>query len=247
MQRHKWSQQDYALLKENVEKYGLTSGAEKTAEILYLTKKGCIAMYKYKFGNHDMKKKGITVTHPEKLENVKVVETTKKEFRKWSDEELELLKANMMMYGFKKGNEKTSERLGRTYHACQTKASLLIQKGFDHGHRRHISLAEKEDEITEFFKKRISENPNNLKEVFREGAKKFNCSVKSMEARWYGFKINNTDFSKYPSCRKNIGHVYTVLGTNATINGKNQAKPDIMQTKGLFCIVKGWFKNIFKV
>lgn len=45
MQHHIWSQEDYALLGENVRKYGLTSGFEKTATQIGSTYNSCSTKY----------------------------------------------------------------------------------------------------------------------------------------------------------------------------------------------------------
>jgi len=53
MKRHVWSSKETALLKKNVEQYGLTAGCKKTAEKLNLTHQQCYSRIVYKKINSD--------------------------------------------------------------------------------------------------------------------------------------------------------------------------------------------------
>lgn len=239
MRNHKWSEQDYALLEKNVNKLGVSKGCKKTAEQLYVSTSAARSMYWMKF--QKFKKSGIKVDHPEIVKQAKVVEEKKPlKYSRWTEIEIEILKNNLVKYGFSKGCKRTSISTGRGLSTCMKKAQKLIEDGLD-GYTKRVSLNEKEDELVKFFEKRISENPNNLQEVFREGAELFGVSVRALHNRWYG----NRSLQNRPTCRKNMKTVYTVMGKNATINGKNQNEPDVTGTKSIFEKVVDWFKNKF--
>ena len=240
MRNHKWSEQDYALLEKNVNKLGVSKGCKKTAEQLYVSTSAARSMYWMKF--QKFKESGIKVDHPEIAKQAKVVEEKKpQKWSRWSEIEIEILKNNLIKYGYLKGCERTSVSTTRSKWSCRAKAQELIKNGFD-GYTKRVSLNDKEDELVKFFEKRISENPNNLQEVFREGAELFGVSVRALHNRWYGAARGLQD---KPTCRKNMKTVYTVIGKNATINGKNQNEPDVTETKTIFEKVVDWFKNKF--
>lgn len=239
MRNHKWSEQDYALLENNVNKLGVSKGCKKTAEQLYVSTGAARSMYWMKF--QKFKKSGIKVDHPEIAKQAKVVEEKKpQKWSRWSEIEIEILKNNLVKYGHKKGCERTSISTGRAYSSCSSKAFVLIKSGLD-GYAKRVCLNDKEEELVKFFEERISENPNNLQEVFREGAELFGVSASALHNRWYG----NVNLQDKPTCRKKMKTVYTVMGKNATINGKNQNEPDVTGTKSIFEKVVEWFKNKF--
>lgn len=237
MRNHKWSEQDYALLEKNVNKLGVSKGCKKTAEQLYVSTSAAKSMYWVKF--QKFKKSGIKVDHPEIAKQAKVVEEKKPlKYSRWTEIEIEVLKNNLVKYGFNKGCKRTSISTGRDYTSCKNKATTLTKYGME-GYAKRAYLNKKEDELVKFFEKRISENPNNLQAVFREGAELFGISKYTLEKRWYGAK----GLQDKPTCRKKMKTLYTVLGKNATINGKNQNEPDVTETKTIFEKVVDWFKN----
>lgn len=241
MRNHKWSEQDYALLEKNVKELGFSKGCKKTAEQIYVSMNAAKSMYWVKFRR--FKKSGIKVDHPEIAKKARVVEKDNqvKRYSRWTEIEIEILKNNLIKYGWKKGCERTSVSTGRNSYSCKNKAALLIKNGFE-GYAKRINLNEKEDELINFFETRMAENPNNLQAVFREGAELFGISKYTLQKRWYG---NDTGLDKKPTCRKNMKPVFTVLGKNATINGKNQNEPDVTETKNIFIKVANWFKKKF--
>lgn len=239
MRNHKWSEQDYALLEKNVNKLGVSKGCKKTAEQLYVSVSAAKSMYWVKF--QKFKKSDIKVNHPKIAKKAKVVEEKKQlKYSRWTEIETEILKNNLIKYGFKKGCERTSISTGRNYVSCKNKAEKLTETGLE-GYTKRAYLNNKEDELVKFFEKRIGENPNNLQAVFREGAELFGVHKSALEHRWYGTK----GFQDRPTCRKNMKTIYTVMGKNATINGKNQNEPDVTETKNIFEKVVDWFKNKF--
>lgn len=239
MRNHKWSEQDYALLEKNVNKLGVSKGCKKTAEQLYVSTSAARSMYWVKF--QKFKKSGIKVDHPEIAKKAKIVEENKSlKYSRWTEIETEILKNNLIKYGFKKGCERTSISIGRNYISCRNKASELTKDRLE-GYTKRAYLNKKEDELVEFFEKRISENPYNLQAVFREGAELFGVSKYALEKRWYGLH----GLQDKPTCRKNMKTIFTVLGKTATINGKNQNEPDMTETKNIFEKVVDWFKNKF--
>lgn len=239
MRNHKWSEQDYALLEKNVNKLGVSKGCKKTAEQLYVSTSAAKSMYWVKF--QKFKKSDIKVNHPKIAKKAKVVEEKKQQkWSRWTEIETEILKNNLIKYGFKKGCERTSISTGRNYVSCKNKAEKLTKDGLE-GYTKRAYLNKKEDELVKFFEKRISENPYNLQAVFREGAELFGVSKYTLEKRWYG----NEGLQDKPTCRKKMKTLYTVLGKNATVNGKNQNEPDVTETKNIFEKVVDWFKNKF--
>lgn len=239
MRNHKWSEQDYALLEKNVNKLGVSKGCKKTAEQLYVSTSAARSMYWVKF--QKFKKSGIKVDHPEIAKKAKIVEENKSlKYSRWTEIETEILKNNLIKYGFKKGCERTSISTGRNYISCRNKATTLTKYGME-GYTKRAYLNKKEDELVKFFEKRISENPYNLQAVFREGAELFGVSKYALEKRWYGLH----GLQDKPTCRKNMKTIFTVLGKTATINGKNQNEPDMTETKNIFEKVVDWFKNKF--
>lgn len=240
MRNHKWSEQDYALLEKNVKKLGVSKGCKKSAEQLYVSTGAARAMYWVKF--QKFKNSGIKVDHPEIAKQAKVVEEKKpQKWSRWTEIETEILKNNLVKYGFNKGCERTSISTGRGFGACKTKAITLTKDGLE-GYAKRAYLNKKEDELIEFFEKRIGENPNNLQAVFREGAELFGVHKSSLEHRWYGTTKGLQD---KPTCRNKMKTVYTIMGKTATINGKNQNEPDVTETKNIFDKVVEWFKNKF--
>lgn len=240
MQRHKWNQQDYALLEENVREYGLTLGSKKTAEKLHLTQKACKSMYEYRL--HKFKESGIKIDHPEVVKKAKIVKNETQKKPRWTEEELFLLKKNVEKYGICQGLERTSISTGRSKNACNCKFySFAKKEELIYNGKRNFTSKEQEIKIAERLKEKIEANPNNLTNAFKDVAKEFGFkSYNTIANRWYGIKSKHCDYSKKPSCRHNIGEVFTVLGTNATINGKNQAKPDVRKTNWLLAIFKKW-------
>lgn len=239
MRNHKWSEQDYALLEKNVNKLGVSKGCKKTAEQLYVSVSAAKSMYWVKF--QKFKKSGIKVDHPEIAKQAKVVEEKKSlRYSRWTEIEIEILKNNLIKYGFKKGCERTSISTGRNYVSCKNKAEKLTKDGLEE-YTKRVALNKKEDELVKFFEKRISENPYNLQAVFREGAELFGVSKYALEKRWYGLH----GLQDKPTCRKNMKPIFTVLGKNTTVNGKNQNEPDVTETKNIFEKVVDWFKNKF--
>lgn len=239
MRNHKWSEQDYALLEKNVNKLGVSKGCKKTAEQLYVSTSAARSMYWVKF--QKFKKSGIKVNHSEIAKQAKVVEEKKPlKYSRWTEIEIEVLKNNLIKYGYTKGCKRTSISIGRNLVSCQNKCISLLKKGLD-GYTKRVNLNKNEDELAMFFEERIGENPNNLQAVFREGAEKFGVSKHTLECRWYGYK----GLENKPTCRKNMKTIYTVIGKTATINGKNQNEPDVTETKNIFEKVVDWFKNKF--
>lgn len=239
MRNHKWSEQDYALLEKNVNKLGVSKGCKKTAEQLCVSTSAARSMYWMKF--QKFKKSGIKVDHPEIAKQAKVVEEKKSlKYSRWTEIEIEVLKNNLIKYGCTKGCERTSISTGRNFVSCRNKYKSLIKKGLD-GYTKRVNLNKNEDELAMFFEERIGENPNNLQAVFREGAEKFGVNKHTLECRWYGYG----GLQDKPTCRKKMKTIYTVMGKNATINGKNQNEPDVTKTKTIFEKVVDWFKNKF--
>lgn len=236
MRKHKWSEQDYALLEKNVNKLGVSKGCEKTAKQLYVTDVAARAMYRYRLKK--FRESGIKIDHPEIVRQAKVVEE-KKPWSRWTEIEVEILKNNLVKHGHKKGSEITSVLTKRSLSTCKRKALELTRYGLD-GYNKRVSLNDKEEELVKFFEKRIGENPYNLQAVFREGAELFGVSVTALHNRWYGA---TRSLQNKPTCRNKMKTVYTVIGKNATINGKNQNEPDVTETKNIFEKVVDWFKN----
>lgn len=283
MRYHKWSQENYALLDENVERYGRTVGCKKTAEELYVSDSSALSMYYHRLKK--LTKHGIPVTHPEKAEEAKkclennngnermddFVSKTKKTAytgKNIINDNIELIANRIRKRFMKKDNadvktciEDVADMLGlnpetirrRFYSKCgYNNCSLHYDELFTKDeYERFVSprygfCQDKELElrIADFLKKRISENPNNLQEVFREAGKKFGMHPQSISSRWYGIKHKDgKDYSKCPSCRDNIGHLYSVVGSNSTVNGKNQAAPDVKNTKWVLTHLIDWIKG----
>lgn len=90
MKNHRWSEADYVVLQDNVNKYGPYHGIKKAAEKLYVTESACNNMYYRKL--YKFKKSGIKVDHPEALKNAKVVEETVEQPKKKSKPEFKTKK-----------------------------------------------------------------------------------------------------------------------------------------------------------
>lgn len=236
--RHKWNESDLEILENNIKSLGFTKGCKKTSKQLGISDKSCRSMYSAKrfkkYTEH-----AIPVTHPEKLENISIVENKNRKITHtpWTPEEIEALKANIIRFGSGKGCKRTAELTGRTCMACRDKARKMNIDGFGKDYKRLNK--DQENELTEFFKKRIAENPNNLTAIFREAETELGIPLGTVTNRWYG----NKGYEHKPSCRNNIGPLFTLVGATATVNGKNQSEPTTKKTKWIFTIFKKWFNK----
>ena len=207
MQYHKWSQQDLALLEGNVRKYGLTSGCEKTASELALSVISCIRKHRSAFG-------------------------PKRKNHKWTDSDVELLTKLVRKHGVTKGSSMFSETTGISVNSATSKACKLAVS--NKTKRKHMSDDE-EHKLADFLVDRISKNPGNLIESFREASDKFGVSVTTIARRWYGF--GNAKSPKSPACRNNIGTVFSVVGENSLVNGKN-GEPKVKHTGWILSFIR---------
>lgn len=221
---HNWSQQDLDLLRENVGKYGPTSGCERTAKEIGVKAATVSVMYYSKLYNEN-----------------------ESSYHKWTSEETDLLKEMALRHGSAKSVDIVSKLIGVNKRKVATKLNRLVNDGFECNRRRRVSKDE-EKKIAEFLHRKISENPNNLAQACRETAEEFNLSVSAIQHRWYGSISKNgkylQDYSDRPSCRNNAGVVYSVIGDNATVNGKNQEKPQLGKTKWILSFIREIIRNI---
>ena len=243
MRNHKWSEQDYAILERNVLKLGISKGCKKTADQIYVSERAARAMYQHKFRR--LTKNAIKIDHPEKLKEAKVVSEPVKQGRAngWTEKEKEILKKLINEHGFNEGCRKASCEIDRSYSSCVYQA---WKSGFksENPKRRKVT-EEMEYEIADFLKKEIARNPNNLQSVFRNAAEKFGVKEQTIENRWYGYGTSNKTRVKktYPSTRTVIGPIYSLIGDNATINGKNQDTPNVKKTGWILAIFKKFIKR----
>jgi len=233
--RHKWNESDLEILEENIKSLGFTKGCKKTSEQLGVSDKSCRSMYSAKrFKKYT--RHAIPVTHPEKLKNISIVENKNtKNNKRWTAEEFEFLKMNIERYGFTNGCRIASERLFRSFRACQNKAIYERTNGnLEYMTRRWSD--EKKKEVLEFIKERMPKNPNNISKVFRDASDELGVSYTTLKNLWYARKESQIN-------RNNIGPLFTLVGATATVNGKNQEKPEVKKTKWIFTIFKKWFNK----
>ena len=167
---------------------------------------------------------------------------------KWSQEDLDLLRENVVRYGWTVGCKTTANKIGITYSSytnmcykhkfTTTSTEPLRSRVFKERKTRHKITIDEEIQIAEYLKKEISKNPHNLKDVFRKYANEFDTCTGTIVHRWYGVKTGRTDYSTKPSCKKNIGITYALVGDNTTINGKNQINPTREKTHWILTLLR---------
>ena len=159
------------------------------------------------------------------------------------------MKGYIERYGLTVGCKKTAEKLNRTTGSCTAKCK---REGlWDTENSGPFYNPDIEEKIAKYLKRKISKNPNNLMDVFRDAAIKFNLTEQSIANRWYGVKVRRngrivTDFSTYPSYKGNIGVVFCVMGKSSTVNGKNQKKPSVNKTGWIMAIFRKFLKKYNK-
>lgn len=178
---------------------------------------------------------------------------------RWSHEDYVTLIKNVQKFGQREGCKRTSEQLyvsmssaKSMYWQLMTKKPELVDEVMnstlysDNSEKRKYTRPENEYEVAEFLKKEVQKSPNNLSVAFRRTAEEFGMSISSICMRWYGCKIVTknrgkeyvTDYSTYPSCKKNIEPIFQVISMkSATVNGKNQQKPTTKRIPWFFAML----------
>lgn len=262
MKPHKWTEADFKLLEKNVTKCGVKKGCVMTAKKIGTTTASASTMYYQKIKK--LTKHGIPVTHPEKLENIQVEEPVRqRKPKRHLSQEDEMLFAECIKNRVRNSDDGICKILNdmakifdvsyRTaeakwngengYTGSLYKYTMFTEEELDsllNRKKRVTPSSENEIEIAQYLKEKIAENPNNLKVAFKDTQEHFGFrNIASIVYRWYGYK----GYKDYPSCKDNMGPVYTVVGNNATINGKNKSTPDVKKTNWIMNIFRKWINK----
>lgn len=150
-----------------------------------------------------------------------------KKYKRWTQEEIDILQELLLKHGYAEGCKKASIKLNRVEQAC--KSCVEYRKLKSKNSLRKCNP----EELKKVLKKNISENPNNLGRAFKKTAEKLNISTSQVINKWYGIH-------PYKEALKDtIGTCFMTIGKNYTVNSKNTNEN---KKTGIWTKIKKLFK-----
>ena len=131
--------------------------------------------------------------------------------KKWTDEEVEILKHLILLYGTTKGALEAKKEINATLAQIHNKIHNMQSAKVLRAPR--ISKV-KDPQTLAILRKHVSENPNNLRQAFKLTAEDTGLSPKTIEFNWYT--------KESPLYRDNCGPCFMLVGkTKVALNRKN--------------------------
>ena len=140
-------------------------------------------------------------------------------YKKWTGEDLEILRKFISKKGVIEGSKLAAEELKRSSYACRQIAYNHTASGkWKAPKRGKIN----QPEVLECLKRNVKEHPDNLKTAFDITSKETGLSSGSLQAFWYS--------KGHPLSRESVGFCF-LLGSNkkVTINTKNSGKTTLFK------------------
>jgi hypothetical protein len=138
--------------------------------------------------------------------------------KKWTDEEVEILKHLILLYGTTKGALEAKKEINATLAQIHNKIHNMQSAKVLRAPR--ISKV-KDPQTLAILRKHVSENPNNLRQAFKLTAEDTGLSPKTIEFNWYT--------KESPLSRNNCGPCFMIVGkTKIGINSKNCSKDNMI-------------------